>query len=467
MVDSSSETELVASRSRALNLLKDPIPELLRKTSIPAITGMIFGTLYNIVDTLFAGLHSTSALAAFTMSFPIYFIVLLSVSVGYSNGLKTVIAHAIGQGKNNEASCLLLQGIFLGLCVGLPINITAYLSLDWFISFLETTPENIAHAKDYMSVIFLGGIVLNFMYAVFAPLGAIGDTRTVRNGEIFGSVCNVALNPILMFGWFGLPALGLAGLGLSTVLIWSAIALYALWRLIHSSAWKNLCWDSARPRPRLWRKIFLQSLPSIINMLRIGILFTVFAIVMSRFGTEVLAGYGAGFRIEGLIILPVIGLNAAAVAIVAQNYGAKNIARVQEIYRLTLIIGLSMMVAGAVLIYLAADLLVLPFTDDAITQGHAAQYLRIGAWGLPTIAIINLVMCIMQGMQRTFFSVTILIVTQAILPAILLPYIAEHYSHIEVWFAMVCILWLSAIFMFITVRIVMRNWQRELARNTT
>ncbi len=454
------------SKDISLDLLRDPIPKLLRASSIPAITGMFFGTLYNIIDTIYAGQYSTDALAAFTMAFPVYFIFLLSTAIGFSNGLKTVIAHAIGRGNATEIGCLIAQGIPLAIILGLLVNLAAYGVLDYLLLFFNKQEGGneaaLALAKEYLTIIFLGGVSFNILYAVTAPLGAIGDTRTLRNGEIFGAFANVILNPMLMFGWFGLPEMGIAGLALATVIIWIAHAFYSFIRLRNSSLWSALSFAHIRPVPALWGKILLQAIPSIINMVRIGIIFAIFAFVMNKFGSIVLAGYGVGFRIEGLIILPVIGLNIATVAIVAQNHGAADHARVREIYLVTLKTGLSMMTIGGIFLFFCAPWLVIPFTDDQQAQQYAIEYLRIDAIALPSIAIINLAGAMMQGMQRTMLSVSALLVTQAILPAILLPYIAQHYEYTAVWWAMAGILWLSAFCMLGMVHMVLRNWKKSL-----
>ena len=451
----------------SLDLVRDPIPKLLRATSIPAITGMFFGTLYNIVDTIYVGHYSTNALAAFSMVFPVYFIFLLATAVGFSNGLKTVIAEAIGRNSTTEVRCLIAQGIPLGVITGLMINLLAYSCIDYLLLFLENkqdpnNSDNLMLAKEYLEVLFLGGISLNIVYALTAPLGAIGDTKTLRDGEIFGAFANIILNPILMFGWFGLPEMGIAGLALATVIIWTAHALYCFIRLRNSALWSTFNLADIRPIPALWGRILLQAVPSIINMVRIGIIFSIFAYVMNTYGTNVLAGYGVGFRIEGLFILPVVGLNVAVVAIVAQNYGAADHARVREAYLMTLKVGLAIMFIGGAILIVFAPWLVIPFTDDAETRQYAIEYLRIDAVALPSIAIINLSGAMMQGMQRTMLGVAALMLTQALLPAILLPYVAQHYGYSDVWWTMVGILWFSALCMLVIVHLVLKSWKKTL-----
>ena len=134
----------------------------------------------------------------------------------------------------------------------------------------------------------------------------------------------------------------------------------------------------------------------------------------------------------------------------------------RETYLVTLKIGVLMMALGSGLLYFGAPWLVIPFTDDLEARQYAIEYLRIDAVALPSIAIINLAGAMMQGMQRTMLSVSALLVTQAILPAILLPYVAVHYSYTAVWWAMVGILWLSAFCMLGMVHGVLRHWYRKI-----
>ena len=444
------------------DLLRDPIPAILRHTGVPAVTGMLFGTLYNIIDTIYAGLLSTKALAAFSLSFPIYFVLLIATAIGFSNGLKAVIAYARGQGDDQKVGALIVQGVALAVLLGLSVNLTAFFMLDQILALFSSDPETLSLAKSYLQVIILGGTIFNLLYALIAPLGAIGDTRSVRNGEIIGAIANALLNPILMFGWFGFPALGVAGLALSTVLIWVGFSLYVLCKLRKSPLWKLLCFRACVPAPGLWKQILLQAIPGIFSMCRVGVMFSVFTMVISSFGSDILAGYGVGFRIEGLVILPVIGLNAAAVAVVAHNYGACDIARIHTVYRVTLNTGLAMMLIGAVLIYAFAPYIIIPFTDDPKVQASAIQYLRIEAFSLPSIACINLGICILQGMQKSLISITILVVTQVLIPLIALPWIAEHYDHVTVWWAMVATTWVSALIMLVMVRVILHRWTQKL-----
>ena len=453
--------------SRELNLLHEPLPLLLRKTSIPAITGMFFGTLYNIVDTIYAGLISPQALAAMTLSFPVFFLTVLSFSVGFSSGLKSVFAYAIGQGDRLRAGALVMQGIPLAITIALVVNLLTYLLLDQVLSFGNADAVSKALSKQYLQVITLGGVSMAVFYAFIAPLGGIGDTRTMRNIEIAAACANVILNPIFMYGWFGLPALGLQGLALATVITWCGASVYAFWRLAHSEVRPLLHWKCCRPQIRLWIEVLKQAVPSILNMIRVGIIFSIFAVVMGKFGTFVLAGYGVGFRIEGLIILPVIGLNMASIAIFAQNYGANRYQRVRDLYHLVLKIGVGFMIIGAGLMYVLAPWLVVPFSDDPATRQYATEYLRIDSFGLPAIAIINLSVALLQGMQRTGLSLLILVFTQALLPALVLPYIASIAGYAEVWWSMVVILWLSALSMLGLIIFMMQQWKKQLDHAST
>ena len=149
-----------------MNLLKDHIPKLVRKLAVPAMVGTLFQTLYNIVDTFFAGKISPEALSALSKSFPIYFII-IGATVGLSAGVTALISNALGKKDESTASFLFSQSILVSIVASIIVTAIGIYGTEPILIFLKTGPEIISYATDYMYVIFLGSFL---MYSASSPV---------------------------------------------------------------------------------------------------------------------------------------------------------------------------------------------------------------------------------------------------------------------------------------------------------
>ena len=204
--------------SRALSLTTDPIPQLTWRIAIPASVGMFFNTMYNFVDTYCAGLLSTDALAALSLSFPVFFVVIASGS-GLSQGATALIANALGAGQREDARRIFAQSLVLTVLVGAGVSVAGWLAAPWMFRLLGAEGDYLRTVLAYMNVILAGGVFFLLPMTLNTVLSAQGDTRVYRNFLIAGFLANCLLNPVLMWGWLGLPAMGVAGIALATVVI--------------------------------------------------------------------------------------------------------------------------------------------------------------------------------------------------------------------------------------------------------
>ena len=214
--------------SKSLNLTKDPIGPLLRKIAIPASVGTLFQTLFNIVDTFFAGKISPEALSALAKSFPIYFII-IAACVGVTVGGTSLIANSIGEKNKKNVSIYFGQTIIFGIILSAIITfIGLYYASDIFF-LMGSTNEVVNLGLQYTDVIFSGSIVFISVVALNSLLHAEGDTKTFRNVLILSFVLNIFLNPLFIFGYGFIPAMGMMGIGLATI-ISQIIAFFILWQ---------------------------------------------------------------------------------------------------------------------------------------------------------------------------------------------------------------------------------------------
>ena len=201
-----------------IRLTTQPIPRLIRDIALPVSIGLFFHTMYNVVDTFFGGLISTQVLAALSLSFPVFFII-LAMGSGLSTGTTALIGNAFGAGNRDEARLFGIQGISFGVLVSIIMTLIGIYASPLLFSLLGASDDYLTACLTYMDIIFLGALFFMLVFMFNAILVALGDTRSFRNVLIGGFFLNIIFDPWFIYGGLGIPPLGIAGIALATVLI--------------------------------------------------------------------------------------------------------------------------------------------------------------------------------------------------------------------------------------------------------
>ena len=200
-----------------MNLLNDDIPSLVKKLAIPASVGTLFQTFYNIVDTYFAGKISPEALAALSKSFPIYFII-IATSIGVSVAGTSLIGNSIGENNKKNILYYFSHIIIYGFIISIIITFLG-LSYSEKVFYLMGSSSEVANlGTQYTDIIYYGSILFILVVSLNSLLHAEGDTKTYRNVLILSFFLNIILNPIFIFGFFFIPALGVKGIAVATLI---------------------------------------------------------------------------------------------------------------------------------------------------------------------------------------------------------------------------------------------------------
>lgn len=447
----------------SLNLTKNPIGHLFIKIAIPSSVGTIFMTLYNVVDTYFAGKISAEALAALAQTFPVYFII-IAIGVGLSIGTTSLIANSLGEKDIKKSSYYLAQSITLAIIASLIVSIIGIYFGPSIIIIMNDSLATMKLSMDYLNIIFLGSIFIFIQMAVNSSLSAQGDTKTNRNVLILSFFLNIILNPLFIFGYSFIPAMGIKGIALSTIVSQALGMIYIIYKAFKTDLREYLYIQCFKPKFLILIELLKQGIPASVGMMMISVGVFIILFFIAQYGDLALGGYGTAIRYEQIYLLPVLGLNTAVLAMVGQNFGANKIDRIDEIYNKALIFGCSFMFISGFVIYFTAEAAVSVFTDNVEVIKYGTTYLQITALMEPIYPIFFISNALIQGLKKANIVMYLTLGRMVILPSILLSYLIFYLesSFAFVFWGLLIINWIFGIFVFFLTKYLINIEKRKM-----
>ena len=444
--------------SKNIQLTKDPIWTLLRKVTIPASTGSLFQTFYNLVDTWFAGKISADAIAAIAKSFPIYFVI-IAVGVGIGAATNSTIGNLIGEKNIKKASLFVAQSVIFAVIISIIVTLFGLNLSNFLLSLMGSNLESILLTREYLDIIFYGTFIVMIQISLNGTLNAQGDTKSYRNVLIFSFFLNIFLNPLFIWGYGIIPGFGIAGLAIATVIAQSIGTLYLIYKVNSCRLKRYIFLECFIPRFIMLKELLNQSLPIIFSMLFIGVGIFNILYFIGKFGDLAIAGYGAALRIEQVFLLPVIGLNTAVLSIGGQNFGAKNYNRIRELYTKALIFGSSFMTIAGIIMFIFAETFVSLFTENPIAIEHGAIYLKIAALIGPIYPVFFITTAVFQAVKKPIFSLYLSIIRLTALPFLSLWYVINIRggSYNDIFYTIMATNWLVAVVVIIFIGYFLNN----------
>ncbi len=409
-----------------MDLLKENIPVLVRKLAIPASVGTLFQTLYNIVDTFYSGLISPEALSALSKSFPIYFII-VATSIGVTVGGTSLIGNSIGEKNEKNASYYFTHIIIYGLLISVFITFIGLYFSEKVFNLMGSTEEITNLGLQYTNIMFYGSFLFFLVVSLNSLLHAEGDTKTYRNVLILSFLLNIILNPILIFGFLFIPAMGMMGIGLSTIIAQLIAFLIILFKVLQNPRVKKITIEYFNVKFIFLKNIFFQSMPISIAICGYAVAATFIFTYVGQTSELAVAGYGAATRIEQVVLLPILGINTAIISIIAQNFGANNFDRVKETYFVSIKYGLILMFFSGILVYLTADIVPRFFSSNEVVLEYGRRYLKIAAFILPAYPIFFLSNGFFMGLKKSNYAMVNNMMRNVLVP-ICVFYLAKYLS---------------------------------------
>ena len=436
-------------KANSLNLTTQNIPSLIKQLAIPASMGMFFNTMYNVVDTFYAGLISTQAISALTLSFMIFFLI-IGFGYGFSSAITALLGNAIGKKRYKLASIYAHKGLIFVPLIGLGLSIIGYFYAPNLFILLGAKEEYLQLSLDYINPILFGAVFFMFNFSLNSILVATGDTKTYRNSLIFGFFANLILNPIFMYGFLFIPAMGIKGIAFATVLIQIINMFYLFYKVLQTKLIHFEKLEYFVPNIRIYKQFLAQGIPSSLNMLTMAIGSLILTYFVSHYGVNAIAGYGIGYRVEQLMLLPALGLSTAVLALVSNNYGAKKYDRVIETMKVSLKYGFIISTVGIIILTLLGRIIISLFDSNPIVVDFGVSYLLIEIWIFYAYIILFVCVSTLQAIKQPKMILYIGLYRQ-IFAKLIISYLIVKYFELDfiyLWFGILFMIYSAAIFAY-------------------
>ena len=369
-----------------------PVGKLLAGMAVPMMISMLVQAMYNVVDSVFVSRISENALNAVSLAFPLQNL-MIAVGAGTAVGINALLSRSLGEKRQDVADRAAGTGIFLSLCNAVVFAfIGVFLSRAFFMAQAKSVPEIVEMGTAYTRICLGLSVGLFCQFCFERLLQSTGRTVLAMTTQLIGAVINIVLDPIFIFGLCGMPRLGVTGAAVATVAGQITAAIIAIFLNLKRNPEihirpRLICWDKM-----VARDIYRVGVPSIV-MQSIGSVMT-FGMnkILFVFTPTATAVFGAYFKIQSFIFMPVFGLNNGMVPIISYNYGAAKPERVWKTVRLTIFTAVSIMFLGFLAFQTFPAMLLALF--DA-----SAEMTAIGVPALRTISISFLLagFCIIAG----------------------------------------------------------------------
>ena len=418
--------------------------------------------MYNVVDTFYAGQISETALAAVGLSFPVFLLV-IAASSGLSRGSSGLISNAIGAKLLDDQQRYTTQSISLANFLSLVLTIVGIFIADPIFRSMGADGEFLRLANAYITPIFLGAAFFIIGGVCNAILTSSGDTKTFGSVLIVGFFLNLIFDPWFKDGGFGLPAMGVAGIAWSTVLIQFFGSTFLLWSVIRRGLLKVNDLRVFIPDLKTWWEIAAQALPATFNIFSIAIGFFAINWFLKRYGVDAVAAYTATTRIEQIALMPTFGLYAAIMAMVGQNNGAGKISRVRETMKFCNQTGVGVNLVMAALMFLFSRQLMGIFTDDSEVIEYGVICLNVIAPIHWSYILTATHIAMLQALKRPSYGFFEAITRKIILPLPILWWLVVWlYKDIQwIWYCNASIQILMTTVTVIYARKVLSNLERD------
>jgi len=372
-----------------------PVLQLLISMSVPIVFSMMILSLYNIVDSYFVSLISEKAFRAVSLNFPVHQII-LALGLGIGIGVNSIVSRRLGEKNTLEARDAITESIIIILVISVILALIGFLFTDTLFNFFTNDIEVYNMGKTYMYYTLIFSVFPLIQISQEKTIQGLGEMIAPMLSQIIGALINIILDPILIFGYFGFPELGIKGAVIATIISQSVGAIFCILYLLFNKKHLRISFKNFKFNKKLTKEIFSIGFPAIIMQSMMAFLTISLNRILIPISEVAVSVLGLYYKMQSFIFMPVAGVAQAFQPIIGYNYGAKNKLRVDETIKYVLIIDLIIMSIGLLIFQIFPKNMLLFFNSNK----------EMMAIGIPALRIISLYFipsCI-NWVSSTFFQ---------------------------------------------------------------
>ena len=428
-----------------------PIFPLLLSMSLPMVISMAVNSLYNIVDSYFVAKISEDAMTALSLVFPIQNFI-NAVAIGFGVGINAMIAQYLGAGRREKADEALTQGMVLAVIHGIVMMILCIIGIPYFLRLFTTDANVIALGVRYATIVFSFSVILSVNLTFEKMNQAIGNMKITMISLLIGCVLNIILDPMIIFGIGPFPELGIAGAALATgfgqcvpIVIYIAAYLKRPKRVAFRREYLHLTREVAK-------RLYSIGVPAILNMALTSVLTTALNAILAAFSQTYVLVLGIYYKLQTFLYMPANGIIQGMRPLIGYNYGAGEHRRVEQLYRLTLLLNICIMTAGMILCLTIPGKLMGAFAENPQTIQNGVTALHIICFGFILSAVSVTACGALEGLGKGIPSLLISLSRYVVLIIPLALIFSRFFGAAGVWHAFWVTEALSAVFAVIIYR---------------
>lgn len=358
---------------------------------------MLFMAAYNLVDTFWVARLGDAAMAGLTLVFP-FEMIRVALGVGSGTGVLSLAARYFGAGDTERANVVAGHVLLLTGVISLPLTLVGLYFPEALLRFVGAPADALPHAVSYLSMIAWGSPLV-----IFAMLGAnllrgAGNTFAPMVFMIISALVNVVLDPLLIFGWYGFPAMGVRGAALATVLSQAVVTLLSISYFVVRKTGYTPSLRHLRPSFAILRAIYAVGIPTMTMQLLTSMVIAIYNRILGGYGATAVAAYGIMFRCLRLVWMPLFGFAQGLMPVVGYNYGARNLQRMWSAIFRTLAVGFGFMTVACIALEVLAPQVAGLFASDPELLRLIPWAMRIHISSLPFMGPLVVSIVAMQGM---------------------------------------------------------------------
>ncbi|NLY76835.1 MAG: MATE family efflux transporter [Tissierellia bacterium] len=354
----------------------EKILPLLIKMSLPVMLSMFIQSLYNIVDSYFVAQISEKALRAASLSYPIQ-IIIIAIGVGTGTGLNSLISRSLGANNQEKADQAAMHGLLAAILSSLLFIIFRFTLMDGYFDYFTKDPTVKAMGMEYLGLV--SGFAIFSIVQITIEKAVQGTGKMVWSMiiQLLGAVINIILDPIMIFGLYGFPAMGIRGAAIATLIGQAAGALLGILLIFSKRSDLNINYLNFKFSTNIVKEIYDVGFPSIIMQSVHALVTTIMNLILIRHSEMAVSVLGVYFKLQSFVFMPVFGLSQGVLPLIGYNYGAENKERITEAFRWGMRLSALIMAVGTMLFQLFPNQLMNMFSNDPEMASMGVYTLRI------------------------------------------------------------------------------------------